>query len=401
MAASNGNELLEIETGYAGDPFRRSLSRAEDGGTPGEDEAELVWAAIERLPSLSRLHFAVLRTDHDPSAPPTYELVDVRRLDHAASELVLHKALATADQDNYNLLAGIKGRTARVRLDVPKVEVTFENLTVSAKVHTGSRALPSLPNYVRDTVEAILTSLQLLRSNLHTLTILDNASGVVQPGRMTLLLGPPGSGKTTLLLSLAGKLDSTLKRTGDVKYNGCDLDKFCAQRTSAYISQTDNHIGELTVRETFNFAEDVRGLARAGQVASVGDGENNLVTEYTLKVLVLDVCANTLVGSDMVRGVSSGQKKPVTTVTRFFWPPETPLTISLPTKVFAQTSRPSTFKVPSRKDQEKYWSDKTKPYALVPSSAIVEMFKKSEYGRSIQSNLSVKDGIFFLSFSSL
>ncbi|WOL16537.1 hypothetical protein Cni_G25324 [Canna indica] len=354
------------------------------------------------------------------------------------------------------------------------------------EIETG--ALPSLPNYVRDTVEAILTSLRLLRSNLHTLTILDNVSGVVQPGRMTLLLGPPGSGKTTLLLALAGKLDSTLKRTGDVKYNGCGLDKFCAQRTSAYISQTDNHIGELTVRETFNFAARCQGASKSWadylkdiaklekekgihpspeidafmKVASVGDGENNLVTEYTLKVLGLDVCANTLVGSDMVRGVSGGQKKRVTTGEMIVGPRKTLFMDEISTGLDSSTTyqivkcmrnfvhqmegtvlmsllqpAPETFdlfddmillseghivyhgprekvleffesigfslpprkgvadflqEVTSRKDQEKYWSDKTKPYALVPSSAIAEMFKKSEYGRSIQSNLSVKDG---------
>lgn len=33
----------------------------------------------------------------------------------------------------------------------------------------------------------------------------------------------------------------------------------------------------------------------------------------TLQVLGLDVCADTLVGSDMLRGVSGGQRKRVTT----------------------------------------------------------------------------------------
>ena len=36
--------------------------------------------------------------------------------------------------------------------------------------------------------------------------ILDQLSGRITPGRMTLLLGPPGSGKSTLLAALAGKL---------------------------------------------------------------------------------------------------------------------------------------------------------------------------------------------------
>jgi len=36
-------------------------------------------------------------------------------------------------------------------------------------------------------------------------------------------------------------------------------------------------------------------------------------TDYILKVLGLDVCSETIVGNDMMRGVSGGQKKRVTT----------------------------------------------------------------------------------------
>lgn len=47
--------------------------------------------------------------------------------------------------------------------------------------------------------------------------------------------------------------------SGQVRYNGQDLDGFYVHRTSAYISQTDNHIGELTVRETLDFAARCQG----------------------------------------------------------------------------------------------------------------------------------------------
>ena len=39
------------------------------------------------------------------------------------------------------------------------------------------------------------------------LVILDGISGVLKPGRITLLLGPPSSGKTTLLKALSGRLE--------------------------------------------------------------------------------------------------------------------------------------------------------------------------------------------------
>lgn len=35
------------------------------------------------------------------------------------------------------------------------------------------------------------------------------------------------------------------------------------ERTSAYISQTDDHIGELTVRETFDFAARCQGASES------------------------------------------------------------------------------------------------------------------------------------------
>lgn len=49
------------------------------------------------------------------------------------------------------------------------------------------------------------------------------------------------------------------------------------------------------------------------QASSVQGKKQSLATDYILRVLGLDVCAETLVGSDMVRGVSGGQRKRVTT----------------------------------------------------------------------------------------
>ncbi|XP_039132009.1 ABC transporter G family member 31 isoform X2 [Dioscorea cayenensis subsp. rotundata] len=334
MAAPNGSEFfdIDVEQGLS-DPFGRP-SNAE---VVQEDEDELLWAAIERLPSHKRLNYAIVRRNstRDPVEPET---IDVTKLDRQGRERLVRKALATNDQDNYNLLSGIKQRFDRVGLELPKVEVRFRGLTVSANVHVGRRALPTLPNFVLNTVERLFTSLRILHPKKHCLTILNNVGGAVKPGRMTLLLGPPGSGKTTLLLALSGKLDSSLKVSGQVRYNGQDLDGFYVHRTSAYISQTDNHIGELTVRETLDFAArcqgagsnfaDLESLARLEKekkihpnpeidafmkASSVEGRKHSLITDYILKVLGLDICADTKVGSDMVRGVSGGQKKRVTT----------------------------------------------------------------------------------------
>ena len=54
------------------------------------------------------------------------------------------------------------------------------------------------------------------------------------------------------------------QKNGEVRYNGISLME-CVQRTSAYISQTDNHIGELTVRETLDFAARCQGASENWQ----------------------------------------------------------------------------------------------------------------------------------------
>ncbi|KAK7843637.1 abc transporter g family member 31 [Quercus suber] len=334
MAASNGSEYFELEIEGTNEVLMKRPSNAE---SVEEDEEELRWAALERLPSMKRKNTALLR--RTPSNSGGDETIDVRKLTRSKRELVVKNAFATNEQDNYRLLSAIKERLDRVGLVLPKIEVKYENLKVVANVQTGSRALPTLINSSRDVIERILTRLRIFRPERQSLTILNNISGEVKPGRMTLLLGPPGCGKSTLLLALAGKLDSNLKKSGSITYNGHKLDEFYVQRTSAYISQTDNHIAELTVRETLDFAARCQGasegfagymkdLARLEKernirpcpeidafmkASSVGGKKHSVSTDYILKVLGLDVCSETLVGNDMLRGISGGQRKRVTT----------------------------------------------------------------------------------------
>ncbi|KAL0674779.1 hypothetical protein Bca4012_002760 [Brassica carinata] len=337
-AASNGSEYfdIDVETG------RKSFARPSNAETVEQDEEDLRWAAIGRLPSQRQgSQLATLR----PSQTSGYadgnvvQTIDVRKLDRSDREMVVRQALATSDQDNYKLLSAIKERLDRVGMEVPKIEVRFENLKVEADVQAGTRALPTLVNVSRDFIERVLSSLRIMKTRKHKLTILKDISGIIKPGRMTLLLGPPGSGKSTLLLALAGKLDQSLKKTGKITYNGESFDEFHVKRTSAYISQTDNHIAELTVRETLDFAarcqganegfagimkdltrlEKERSVRPSSEIdvfmkaASVSGSKHSVSTDYVLRVLGLDVCSDTMVGNDMMRGVSGGQRKRVTT----------------------------------------------------------------------------------------
>lgn len=71
--------------------------------------------------------------------------------------------------------------------------------------------------------------------------------------------------------------------SGSLTYNGHGMKEFVPQRTSAYISQHDLHIGELTVRETLAFSARCQGVgARYGwldsmDVVILGFGSKNYV----------------------------------------------------------------------------------------------------------------------------
>ncbi|XP_050236360.1 ABC transporter G family member 31 [Mercurialis annua] len=359
-AAMNGTEFLELQI----DPSRESFARPSNADSVKEDEDELLWEAISRLPSQQRGNFALLRRSFTSPSEKRTETIDVTKLDAPSRELLVKKALATNAQDNHKLLSGVKERLDRVGIEVAKIEVRFERLNVVGDVRTGSRALPTLVNVVRDAFEDVLTFLRIIRPNKHSLTILNDISGAIKPGRMTLLLGPPGSGKSTLLLALAGKLDKDLKKTGSITYNGHKLDDFHVRRTSAYIGQIDNHIAELTVRETFDFAASCQGASEGFaaymndlirlekeqnirpspeidafmKASSVAGKKHSISTDYVLKVLGLDICADTVVGNDMLRGVSGGQRKRVTTGEMIVGPRKTLLMDEISTGLDSSTT---------------------------------------------------------------
>ncbi|KAK1434083.1 hypothetical protein QVD17_11001 [Tagetes erecta] len=298
-----------------------------------DDEEALKWASLEKLPTFDRLKKGLLFGSTGPANE-----VDIDNLGTEDRKHLLDRLVKVADEDNERFLLKLRDRLDRVGIERPTVEVKFEHVTVEADVNTGSRALPSFINFHIELFEGLLNLFHLLPNSKRHITILDDVSGVIKPSRMTLLLGPPSSGKTTLLLALAGALAKELKCTGKVTYNGHELHEFVPERTSAYISQNDIHIGEMTVRETLAFSARVQGVgSRYDMLAELSRRERNanikpdpdldvfmkaaategqeasVVTDYTLKLLGLDICADTMVGDQMLRGISGGQKKRVTT----------------------------------------------------------------------------------------
>ncbi|KAL6208156.1 hypothetical protein ACLB2K_019107 [Fragaria x ananassa] len=260
-----------------------------------DDEESLNWAAIERLPTFLRIRRSILADQEEGKARE----IDVKYLGLLERKNLLERLVKIAEEDNEKFLFKLRDRMNR---------------------------------------QGLLNRIHLLPSRKKPLPILHDVSGIIKPRRMTLLLGPPGSGKTTLLLALAGKLGKDLKRSGRVTYNGLGMDEFVPERTAAYISQYDIHIPELTVRETLAFSARCQGVGpryemlvellrreKAANIlpdsdldvymkaAALEGQETTVITDYILKVLGLEVCADTMVGDQMRRGISGGQRKRLTT----------------------------------------------------------------------------------------
>lgn len=137
-----------------------------------------------------------------------------------------------------------------------RVEVEYHNLTVDADAQTGGSRNPSVWNAAKDLVYGLIPCNVAAMDQKMPVKLLDGVDGVIKPGRLTLLLGPPGSGKSVLLQALSGRLrqHKGLRIHGSIKYNGEDVHDFVVQRTAGYVDQHDKHIPNMTVIETVNFA---------------------------------------------------------------------------------------------------------------------------------------------------
>ncbi|KAG3231642.1 ABC transporter G family member 31 [Phytophthora idaei] len=162
----------------------------------------------------------------------------------------------------------------------------------------------------------MMKTLHGLVAKKHTVTkrILRGISGVLKSGTVTLVLGQPGSGKSSLMKLLSGRFpkDKSVSIEGEVAYNGTSTEELHNRlpQLVSYVPQRDKHYPELTVKETLEFAHAAYENAEALKAAQA------LAKHYpdvVIQQLGLENCQNTIVGDAMLRGVSGGERKRVTT----------------------------------------------------------------------------------------
>lgn len=109
--------------------------------------------------------------------------------------------------------------------------------------------------------------------------LLDGVSFAAAAGTMVAIAGPTGAGKTSLAAAIAGAIPVT---SGTVGVRGADVTTLpSVHRGIGYVPQEDSLHGELTVRQTLEFAAQLRLPARGS--AARGDQVYAVLDEVRLR----------------------------------------------------------------------------------------------------------------------
>lgn len=114
------------------------------------------------------------------------------------------------------------------------------------------------------------------------------------------------AGKSSLLQILSSRLSggliSDFSTTGSVLLNEQPLGPSTAALVSFVQQEDDHHLPALTVRETLRFAAKLR---LRGKTSAQCDAR----AEEVLKMLGLGPCANNIVGGELLKGISGGERR--------------------------------------------------------------------------------------------
>ncbi|XP_009874487.1 PREDICTED: ATP-binding cassette sub-family G member 2-like [Apaloderma vittatum] len=130
--------------------------------------------------------------------------------------------------------------------------------------------------------------------------ILHNVYGIMKPG-LNAILGPTGSGKSSLLDVLAARKHPA-GLSGEVLIDGIPQPPNF-KCISGYVVQDDVVMGTMTVRENLHFSAALR-LPSSISVKEKEDRVTQIISE-----LGLSKVADAKVGTEMIRGVSGGERK--------------------------------------------------------------------------------------------
>ncbi|KAJ4125375.1 hypothetical protein NW768_008992 [Fusarium equiseti] len=207
---------------------------------------------------------------------------------------------------------------AVVGLHIIKVEMTIARARVSdTDLSAGKEKMNARSVADVRTIDLELNEFSLaldkrtqLGKKLPTKTILNPVNATFSAGVLNVIMGPSGSGKTSLLNAMALRLRDSVgtkyRPAGNLTFNGALPSDSVIRSVCSYVCQDDDALlPSLTVRETLRFAAGLRLPSFMSK-----DEKNRRAEEVLLKMGLKD-CADNLVGGELVKGISGGEKRRV------------------------------------------------------------------------------------------
>ncbi|KAL9110908.1 MAG: hypothetical protein Q9227_004523 [Pyrenula ochraceoflavens] len=197
------------------------------------------------------------------------------------------------------------------------VGVVWRNLTVKG-MGLGAALQPTNGDFLL-ALPRFLTSLfkngsQAARGKPPVRNLLNDFTGCIRPGEMTLVLGQPGSGCSTFLKVLGNQRFGFEGIEGDVTYGGTPAKIMMKDYRGEvlYNPEDDLHYATLSVKNTIEFALRTRTPGKDSR--KEGETRAEYVKEFlrvVTKLFWIEHTLGTKVGDEYTRGVSGGEKKRV------------------------------------------------------------------------------------------
>lgn len=169
---------------------------------------------------------------------------------------------------------------------------------------------PQRINIVLDNVKLELETKNFFTGkHVASKTLIAGVSAQFPCGQLSIIMGGSGTGKSTLLNMLCGKkipvgASNRLIETGRVLFNSKPQTKMTVSSVCSFVRQSDDHLlPALSCRETLQFAAELR------LPSTMNKGDKSARVREVLSLLGLNHCANTIVGGELMKGLSGGEKR--------------------------------------------------------------------------------------------
>jgi len=139
--------------------------------------------------------------------------------------------------------------------------------------------------------------------------ILTNVWGSAKPGETTAIMGASGAGKTSLFLILAGRTKShgrmVISDASSISLGDSAITPSTVRSSFAFCSQDDSLHAPSTPRQSLYFSAKLRLPKTTTEIEL-----NELVDDFITQ-LGLTLCADTMIGGPLQKGISGGEKRRV------------------------------------------------------------------------------------------